>query len=109
MQVIDTILQYMKFSGSDDEFALLVNNLGAVTCLEMGVIADAAAERLGRPGQLKLVRSYVGTFMTSLDMAGFSLSLLRLSERRKEFLDAATEVLSQAHITTAWRWTHAHS
>ncbi len=42
--------------------------------------------------QLHVARVYVGTFMTSLDMSGFSLSVLVLDEERAAYLDAPTQV-----------------
>ncbi len=44
--------------------------------------------------QLKVVRLYVGTFFTSLDMQGASISIMPLDSRRLEWLDAPTQVLS---------------
>lgn len=44
--------------------------------------------------QLKVVRLYVGTFFTSLDMQGASISLLPLDSKRLDRLDAPTQVLS---------------
>jgi len=43
--------------------------------------------------QLKVVRLYVGTFFTSLDMQGASISIMPLDSRRLEWLDAPTQVL----------------
>ena len=42
--------------------------------------------------QVEVARVYVGTFMTSLDMAGFSLSVLLLDDERVAALDADTQV-----------------
>ena len=82
----------MGIAGSQEEFALLVNNLGAASCLEMGVVANSAVQYISQTCRLRIARSYVGTFMTSLDMHGFSLTLMELNEHRKTFLDAPTQV-----------------
>ena len=42
--------------------------------------------------QVEVARVYVGTFMTSLDMAGFSLSVCVLDDQRIAALDAETQV-----------------
>ena len=42
--------------------------------------------------QVEVARVYVGTFMTSLDMAGFSLTVLVLDDERVAALDADTQV-----------------
>lgn len=54
------------------------------------------AESIGAPedsayAQLVVERMYVGPFMTSLDMAGFSLTLMRLDDRLLAALDAPTQ------------------
>ncbi|KAL6759544.1 dihydroxyacetone kinase family protein [Haematococcus lacustris] len=58
---------------------LLVNNLGASTALEVALVARAAALCLQQRHKAQVVRVLQGPFMTSLDMAGFSLTLLRLA------------------------------
>ena len=42
--------------------------------------------------QVEVVRVYVGTFMTSLDMSGFSLSVCSVDDERTAALDADTQV-----------------
>lgn len=59
--------------------ALLVNNLGATPPSELYVAAGAAARQLQDKHGLCLQRMYAGHFMTSLDMAGVSLTVLDLA------------------------------
>ncbi|HEX4808358.1 MAG TPA: dihydroxyacetone kinase subunit DhaL [Bryobacteraceae bacterium] len=69
--------------------ALLVNNLGSTTPMELAIVARHAVSTLaGR--SLKVERVYAGTFMSSLEMAGVSLSVLRLDDERLRLLDAPT-------------------
>jgi dihydroxyacetone kinase len=71
-------------------YAALINNLGVVPPIEMSVIADELLEsRLA--AQIELVIG-PAPLMTSLDMNGFSLSLLRLDELRREALLGACDV-----------------
>ena len=72
-----------------DGHALLINNLGAVPPLEMGVIANSV---LSSPIASR-VRLIVGPapMMTALNMNGFSLSLIRLGAEREAALRAAVE------------------
>lgn len=75
-------------------YALLINNLGAVPPLQMGLIADTVLRsRLGT--QVKLVIG-PAALMTALNMNGFSLSLLRLDAAREVALASPVEPL-------AWR------
>jgi len=77
-----------KLDGAGDH-ALLINNLGAVPPLEMGVIANAV---LSSPIANR-VRLIIGPapMMTALNMNGFSLSLIRLDADREVALRAAVE------------------
>ncbi len=66
--------------------ALIVNNLGAVPALEMGVIVDEVLRSKLGPRIRCLIGP--GAYMTALNMNGFSLSLLRLDEGRADALAA---------------------
>jgi dihydroxyacetone kinase len=57
--------------------ALLLNNLGSLTSLELFIVAKCVISELEARG-LRPVRAYVGTYMTSLEMSGVSLSILPL-------------------------------
>ncbi|HEX4229886.1 MAG TPA: dihydroxyacetone kinase subunit DhaL [Bryobacteraceae bacterium] len=69
--------------------ALLINNLGSTTFMELAIIARHATSILAARG-FKVERVYAGTFMSSLEMAGVSLSVLRLDDERLRLLDAPT-------------------
>lgn len=69
---------------------LLVNNLGATPPMELAIVARSAIRGLESQG-IVVERAYVGTFLTALEMAGVSLSLLRVDDRRLERLDAPTD------------------
>jgi len=88
-----TILEYADPPNAPGcEYAVLVNNLGTTSRMEMGVVLHAVGRHLGRDRGLKVSRMWCGTYMTATDMAGFSFSIMRLNARRREFLDAPTWV-----------------
>lgn len=87
------ILDDMDFSGS--ECAVMVNGLGGTPLMELYILAGDVNAYLKENG-VKPVRWYVGNYMTSLEMSGCSVSLLKLDNELKECLDA------KAH-TAAWR------
>jgi dihydroxyacetone kinase len=64
----------------EDEVVLLVNNLGGVSPLELGGITHEVVEQLASEFKIKPVRILAGTFMTSLNGLGFSVSLLRVAD-----------------------------
>lgn len=80
------ILEDLPFA-SGDTVAVLVNGLGATPKEELYIAYRKAAEILKGKG-ISIHRNYVGEFATSLEMAGMSISLLRLDDELKELLDA---------------------
>jgi dihydroxyacetone kinase len=73
--------------------AVMINSLGATPSMELHVAAKAAREWLKNRG-LNPARVYVGSFMTALNMTGFSVTLLSLDQQRLQRLDA--DVVSAA-------------
>jgi len=73
-----------------DHVALLINNLGGTPLMELGIIAHHAVQYLNNQG-IVIDRAWAGTFLTAIEMAGCSLSLMKLNETRTIHLDAATE------------------
>ena len=70
-----------------DQVALLVNNLGGTPAMELMIAtrdAVAACEAQG----IQVERAWCGAFLTALEMAGCSISLMRLDAGRRERLDA---------------------
>lgn len=87
------ILADMDYSGS--EVAVMVNGLGGTPLMELYILAGEVNTLLNEKG-LKPCRWYVGNYMTSLEMSGCSVSLLKLDEEMKSYLDAVTDA-------PAWR------
>lgn len=74
-----------------ERVALLVNNLGATPLMELAIVARRAVITLAERG-LSVERVYMGSFLTSLEMPGVSLSVLRdLNDRDLALLDAPTD------------------
>ena len=69
-----------------DKIALLVNNLGGTTTMELNIAARSALQALA-DRNIVVQRAYVGTFLTALEMGGCSISIMRLNERRLKHLD----------------------
>src|SRR6202789_270552 len=86
--LLSEILQRGSF-GNERRVAVMVNNLGATTEMELAIVARHAASFLAVKG-LTVERIYAGTFLSSLDMAGISISVLGLNDDRLRWLDAAT-------------------
>ncbi len=73
-----------------DACALMVNGLGGTPLMELNVLNFNVTCLLKEAG-IRLHKVMVGNYMTSLDMAGASVTLLKLDEEMKALLDAGTE------------------
>jgi dihydroxyacetone kinase-like protein len=76
---------------SGDEVALMVNGLGGTPIGELYVLYGAAHKKLEAQG-IKVFRSYVNEYCTSLEMAGASLTLLKVNPELKGLLLEPAEV-----------------
>jgi dihydroxyacetone kinase-like protein len=68
----------------------MVNGSGATPLMERYIINNRVADVLAGKG-IKVYKTFVGNYMTSLEMAGFSVSLLRLDDELKALLDAPAD------------------
>jgi len=73
--------------GRGDKVALLVNNLGGTPAMEMMIATRDAAAACADHG-IEIERAWCGAFLTALEMAGCSISLMRLDAGRLARLDA---------------------
>ncbi|MDK2855276.1 MAG: phosphoenolpyruvate---glycerone phosphotransferase subunit DhaK [Bacillota bacterium] len=85
----EKVLNDLPFK-SGDEVAVMVNGLGGTPLMELFIVNKKVAAMLAERG-IKVFRTYVGEFMTSLEMAGCSVTLLRLDEELKELLAAPAD------------------
>jgi triose/dihydroxyacetone kinase / FAD-AMP lyase (cyclizing) len=86
--LLGEILKYGKL-GEEKRVAVMVNNLGATTEMELAIVARHAVPFLATKGYA-VERIYAGTFLSSLDMAGISISVLGINDERLGWLDAPT-------------------
>ena len=76
---------------SGDEVALMINGLGGTPISELYLLYGRAHEQLAARG-ITVWRSYVGEYCTSLEMAGFSVTLVKLDDELKEVFSAPAEI-----------------
>lgn len=84
--MVERLLPDLPFSRGD-EVALLVNGLGATPPEELFILYRQAHKLLGEAG-LGIYRPFVGEYATSMEMAGASISLLKLDDELKRLLNA---------------------
>lgn len=87
--LMSKILGDMQLS-SGEEVAVMVNGLSSTPLMELYIVNKKVNEMLQEKG-IKIHKTFVGEFMTSLEMAGFSISLLKLDSELKELLDAPAD------------------
>ena len=80
---------------SGDRYALLINGMGATPLMEQYVFANDVASLLGDAG-LEVTYRKLGNYMTSIDMAGLSLTLMKIED------DAWLEAIESPVKTIAW-------
>lgn len=83
--LLDRILQDYDFSGS--EVALLVNGLGATPLMELYILNNEIEKILTAKG-ISIHKTFVGNYMTALEMSGCSVTLMKLDDELKQLLDA---------------------
>ena len=84
-QIMDTLLNDLPFKDGDD-VALLINNLGATTMMEM-LVVNRRVRQILRERNIRVYRTFMGTWLTVQEMAGFSVTLMRLDDELKHYLD----------------------
>lgn len=86
--LLDQILADIDYKGS--EVAVMVNSSGATPLMELFIINNRVHDVLESKG-VKVYKTFVGEYMTSIEMAGFSISLLKLDDQLKGLLDAKAD------------------
>ncbi|MBS6517809.1 MAG: dihydroxyacetone kinase subunit DhaK [Clostridium sp.] len=86
--LLDKILADLDYSGK--EVAVMINGSGATPLMELFIVNNHVSDVLAEKG-IKVYKTLVGEYMTSIEMEGFSISLLRLDDELKELLDAKAD------------------
>ncbi|GGA91922.1 dihydroxyacetone kinase subunit DhaK [Ornithinibacillus halotolerans] len=88
-ELTEKILDDMNLS-SGEEVAVMINGLGSTPEMELYVVNKKVHEILKDKG-INVYDTFVGEFMTSLEMAGCSVTLLKVDDELKELLDAESK------------------
>jgi dihydroxyacetone kinase-like protein len=88
-EVTEDMLRYLMDDmplGQSDTVSVLVNSLGATPLEELYIVYRRLSQLLADRG-VSIHRPYVGRYATSMEMAGFSISLFKLSDVLRQYLD----------------------
>ena len=94
-ELVGAIVDNLK-PKAGEPLLLFVNGFGGTPSMELYLMYDAAARQLQKRG-LDVARSLVGNYVTSLEMAGCSITLSRMDEEMLRLWDAPVH-------TAALRW-----
>ena len=89
-ELLESVMGDLPFKAGD-EVAVMVNGLGGTPISELYLLYGYAHQQLEKRG-LKIKRNYVGEYCTSLEMAGCSLTLVRLNPELEDLLAAPAEI-----------------
>lgn len=89
-EMADRLLE--EVTDTNSEYALMVNGMGATPEMELFLINNSLADYLEEKN-IKVARTYVGNFMTSMDMAGFSITLYKVDDNRLKLLDQEVDIV----------------
>lgn len=90
-RMCDIVLPDLPFQAGD-EVAVLVSGLGATPVMELYVLYNEIDKLLAERG-IKVYRSYVGNYFTSLEMSGATFSAMKLDDELKPLLDMPVETM----------------
>ena len=88
-ELLEAVVSDLPYKQGDN-VALMINGLGGTPISELYILYGRAHEQLAARG-ITVQRNYVGNYCTSLDMAGASLTLVKLDDDLVKLLDAPAE------------------
>jgi dihydroxyacetone kinase-like protein len=90
-EILNAIINHLHIQ-SNDRVGVLVNGLGATPLMELCIINRKVDEIL-KSKNIHIVKTYVGNYMTSIDMPGMSISLMKLDNELEQLLKAPCDTL----------------
>jgi len=94
---LEYILKDLPFQGGDD-VVVLVSGLGATPVMELYIVYNKVADLLTE-AKIAVHRSYVGNYFTSLDMMGITITLMKVDDELKQFVDLEAESMGLMQLT----------
>ena len=78
------ILEDYKLS-AEDQVSIMINSLGATPLEELYIVSKRVHENFSKL-KIEIIKSYVGRYATSMEMAGMSITVFKLDNKLKKFL-----------------------
>jgi len=96
-RLVDIILPDLPFRGGDDVVVLL-SGLGATPLMELFILYREVERLMGARG-IRVLRPYVGNYFTSLEMAGVTLTVMKLDAELKACIDLEADSMGLRQFT----------
>lgn len=90
VSIIEELIEELNLI-ENDEAVLMINGMGGTPLMEL-YIANRKANQLLTEKGIDIFKTYVGEYMTSLEMEGLSITLLKLDPDLKKLLNSETEI-----------------
>lgn len=98
--IVDHLMEViLKDMSLDDgsELAVMINGSGATPEMELYIIFRRVYQILEEAG-FKVFKTYVGDFMTSIDMAGMSITLFKVDDELKKLVSAPADTIGLTQV-----------
>ncbi|WP_195216671.1 dihydroxyacetone kinase subunit DhaK [Anaerococcus vaginalis] len=89
-ELLDHILD--DFENLDGDFVLMVNGMGQTTEMELFIVNNFASDYL-KERNINIKKTFLGNFMTSMDMAGFSLTLFKVDDEILKLIEENVDIV----------------
>ena len=97
--MVDSLTEELKVQ-PEEEVTLLVNGYGSTPLMELYLLNNAVTRVLAEK-QIKVYRTFVGNYMTSIDMLGASVTLMKMNDQLKLLMDLESQAPAfrvQGHV-----------
>ena len=89
-ELLDHILD--DYENLDGDFVLMVNGMGQTTEMELFIVNNFVSDYL-KEKNINIKKTFLGNFMTSMDMAGFSLTLFKVDDEILKLLEENVDIV----------------
>ncbi|MDE3838275.1 dihydroxyacetone kinase subunit DhaK [Bacillus methanolicus] len=90
--LLNKVLEQLQLN-ENDKVAVMINGLGATPLMELYIVNNKVSKML-KEKNITVHETFIGEYMTSLEMAGCSITLLRLDDQLTELLDASADTIA---------------
>ena len=88
-RMVDQLVEDLGVKAGD-EVTVLVNGMGSTPLQELYLLNNSTFKALDKLG-IKVYREFVGNYMTSIDMLGASISIMKMDDTLKKYIDAPSD------------------